>query len=30
MREYVAFTDKRWFEQVKVLSRLGHVDEVNF
>ena len=30
MRGYVAVTDKAWFEHLRMLSRRGRVDEVNF
>ena len=30
MKAYVAVTDKRWFEHLRILSRHGRVQEVNF
>ena len=30
MNAYVAVTDKRWFEHLRILSRHGRVQEVNF
>ena len=30
MKAYVAVTDKGWFEHLRILSRHGRVQEVNF
>ena len=30
MKAYVAVTDKGWFEHLRILSRQGRVQEVNF